>query len=95
MRGYLGMDWIGLDVSVPFRSAPAQKARPSPVMMPTRREGSLSNHVHITSSSTWPAVLMQFRDLGRERVTRRVWGVGKDRRVKDVGGGGVENVDVD
>lgn len=44
---------------LPLRSAPAQKARPSPVMMPMRREGSLSSQVHRASSSLWPALLMQ------------------------------------
>lgn len=32
---------------------------------------------------------MQFRDAGRERVTRRIWGAGKESWAKDVGGGGV------
>lgn len=35
---------------------------------------------------------MQFRERGRERVIRRMWGCGKDRRVKEVGGGGDLNV---
>lgn len=41
-----------------------------------------------------PAVLMQLRDLGRERVTRRMWGAGNESFVKELGGGGVENMGV-
>lgn len=76
-----------MKVQIPFRSAPAQNARPSPVTIPTNREGSASSQLHIEASSRWPALLMQLRDLGRHRVTRRVWGVGKLRRVKVVDGG--------
>lgn len=82
-------------VSVPLRSAPAQKARPSPVTIPTRRLGSLSNQVQIASSSAWPALLMQLRDLGRESVTRRTWGAGKASLVKALGGGGRVNLGED
>ena len=78
-----------------MRSAPAQKARPSPVRMPMRREGSLSSQVQRASSSWWPALLMQLSCLGRERVTRRMRGVGKEILVREVGGGGVVNWTVD
>lgn len=73
----------------PFRSAPAQKARPSPVTTPTRSRGSASNQCHTASSSACPAALMQLRDWGRDSVTRRVWGAGKESFVKEAGGGGV------
>ena len=59
--------------------------------MPTRKDGSLSNHVHIASSSWLPAELIQFNDLGRHRVTSRIWGFGKEMVVKEVEGGGEEN----
>jgi len=35
---------------------------------------------------------MQLRDLGRERVTRRVWGFGKENRAAEQGGGWVWKV---
>lgn len=88
-----GKGWMG--GWVPFRSAPAQNARPSPVMMPTRKEGSLSSQVQRASSSMWPALLMQLSCLGRERVTRRMRGVGKEILVNEVAGGGVEKWGVD
>jgi len=75
---------------VPFKSAPAQNARPSPVTMPTRSKRSLSSHAQRASSSWWPALLMQLRAFGRERVTRRMCGLGKEILVNEVGGGGVE-----
>lgn len=37
-------------------------------------------------------MFMQLRDLGRERVTRRVWGFGKERLAVEQGGGGDWNV---
>ena len=80
---------------LPFKSAPAQNARPSPVTMPTRSEGSLSSHVHISCSSWFPAELMQLRDLGRENVTRRMNGAGKLSFAKEVAGGGLWNLEVD
>ena len=40
----------------------------------------------------WPALLMQLSCLGRESVTRRMRGVGNEILVKEVGGGGVENL---
>ena len=73
----------------PFKSAPAQNALPSPVMMPTRSDGSVSSHDQIASSSRWPALLMQLRLLGLLRVTSRVCGPGKEIRVEVVAGGGV------
>lgn len=73
-----------------MRSAPAQKARPEPVMMPTRREGSASRKAKSASSSRWPAMLMQLRNLGRERVMRRMCGAGNVAVVKEVGGRGRE-----
>lgn len=78
-----------VDGVVPFRSAPAQNALPSPVTIPTRKAGSLSSQDQIASSSTLPAELMQFRERGRESVTRRTCGAGKESLVKEVGGGGV------
>jgi len=79
----------------PFRSAPAQKARPVPVTIPTRRDGSSSSHFQTASSSWWPAMLMQLRELGRLSVTRRMVGVGKVRRAcSQVGGGVVKGCDI-
>ena len=43
----------------------------------------------MASSSTWPAESMQFRDRGRERVTRRTCGAGNESLAKEVGGGGL------
>ena len=37
---------------------------------------------------------MQLRSLGRDKVTSRTWGAGKVSLLKDVEGGGVENVGV-
>ena len=71
----------------PFRSAPAQKARPSPVMIPARNDGSLSSQVHKDSNSAWPSELIQFRSLGRDNTTRRTCGLGNDIFVKAVDGG--------
>lgn len=75
----------------PFKSAPAQNALPSPVTTPTRKTGSLSSHDHTASSSAWPAELMQLRARGRESVTSRMCGPGKESLVKEVGGGGCVN----
>ena len=38
---------------------------------------------------------MQLRALGREKVTRRTKGAGKERLAKEVGGGGVWNCGAD
>ena len=78
----------------PFKSAPAQKARPSPVTIPIRREGSVSSHFHTRSSSALPAELMQLRSLGRHKVTSRTWGTGNEILVNDVEGGEMVNVEV-
>lgn len=75
----------------PFKSAPAQNALPSPVIIPTRKAGSLSSHDQTASSSACPAELMQLRACGRERVTRRICAPGKESLVKEVGGGGCVN----
>lgn len=60
----------------PFRSAPAQKARPVPVMIPTLSVGSASSHDQILSSSAWPSWLMQFKSLGRFSRTSKTPGAG-------------------
>lgn len=73
--GRLGI-WI---YTIPLRSAPAQKALPEPVSMPTLIEGSLSIHVQMASRSWWPAVEMLLSAFGRERVTRRTCGCGRER----------------
>ena len=80
--------------SEPFRSAPAQKARPSPVTIPIRREGSISSHFHTRSSSALPAELMQLRSLDRHKVTSRTWGAGKEILVNDVEGGEMASIGV-
>ena len=38
---------------------------------------------------------MQLRSLGREKVTSRTWGAGKESLLKDVEGGAVEKVGID
>lgn len=62
--------------SSPFKSAPAQNARPFPVRMPTRMLGSSSSHSQTACRSAWPWAFMQFRSRGRFSVTRRMWGAG-------------------
>lgn len=37
---------------------------------------------------------MQLSDAGRDSVTRRMWGAGKESSANDVGGGGLVNVGV-
>ena len=78
-------------LDVPFKSAPAQKARPVPVTTPTCSDGSSSSHFQTASSSTWPSMLMQLRDFGRLSVTRSIDGVGKERRAYLQLGGWVVN----
>ena len=78
---------------MPFRSAPAQNARPVPVMMATHRLGSASNHCHSSASSALPSELMQFKDLGRFKRTSRISGVGYVSTRNLVAGGWVFRVD--
>src|SRR5271155_5129274 len=61
-----------------FRSAPAQKVRPAPVTMAQRRSGSLSNQVKRASSSQCEGMLMQLSEVGRLKVTRRMYCSGKE-----------------
>lgn len=77
-----------------MRSAPAQKARPVPVMIPTRRVGSWSSHCHIASSSSCPSMLMQFNCFGLFRRTRRTSGVGYDSTQYLACGGCIVNLGV-
>jgi hypothetical protein len=62
-----------------LRSAPAQKARPVPVMIPTFSVGSASSHDQILSSSAWPSWLMQLRSLGLFNRTSKTPGAGYER----------------
>ena len=71
----------------PFKSAPAQKARPSPVTTPTRRDGSESSHDQMACSSWWPAPFIQLSEEGRDRVTRTTCVAGKESFAKKVDGG--------
>ena len=75
----------------PFRSAPAQNACPSPVIIPTRNVGSASYHSHNACNSWCPAVLIQFSDAGRESVTSSIYVAGKEILENDVDGGGMRN----
>lgn len=77
--------------TIPFRSAPAQNARPSPVTIATLIDGSLSNHLNRASSSTCPDELIQLRDFGLENMTRRTCSAGKEIFENDVLGGGLAN----
>lgn len=56
--------------------------------MPTLIEGSLSIQVQMAWRSWWPAVEMLFSALGRERVTRRTCGWGRERVIVFEGGVG-------
>lgn len=71
---------------LPFKSAPAQKALPVPVMMPTMKAGSESSHLQILSSSSLASVLRQLRSLGRLIRTSRTPSDGYERTVCLVGG---------
>lgn len=86
--------WVGKG-RMPFRSWPAQKERcfppGAPVMMAQRREGSVSYQVQREWSSQWLEVGRLLRCVGRLIVARRIWGVGKERRMVGVGGGGEVN----
>jgi hypothetical protein len=73
-----------------MRSWPAQKALfPAPVMMATRKLGSLSNHLKRLSASQWPNEGIEFIAWGRLMATTRMKGEGYERMNVGVGGGGV------
>lgn len=60
-------------------------------MIPQRKEGSSSSHLNRSLSSSLPVEVMQFRNLGLSRRTRRMFGVGKVIIVFwTVGGGGLK-----
>lgn len=61
---------------LPFKSAPAQNARPVPVIIPTDNVGSSSNHNQIFSSSCVNSALMQFKSLGLFKCTSKTPGAG-------------------
>lgn len=83
-------DWLP---GSPFKSAPAENARPVPVMIPQQSFGSASSQLQSVSSSAWPSELMQLRSFGLFSRTRRMLGVGKDTTQYLAGGTGVPNCD--
>ena len=72
----LGSASASIDEFHSFKSAPALKARPFPVMMATERLGSASSHFHTASISHCAVVFIQLRSLGRFMVMRRTRGAG-------------------
>lgn len=68
--------YIYLIHHLPFKSAPAQNARPVPVIIPTDNVGSLSNHNQMFSSSCVNSALMQFKSLGLFKCTSKTPGAG-------------------
>lgn len=65
-----------LFITLPFKSAPAQNARPVPVIIPTDNVGSSSNHNQMFSSSCVNSALMQFKSLGLFKCTSKTPGAG-------------------
>jgi len=63
---------------LPWRSAPVQKARPTPVMMPTHKLSSWSKHSHISAISRLVALLMLFSFSGLFKVTWIMCSCGKE-----------------
>ena len=57
-----------LSLARSFKSRPAQKARPAPVMMPARAALSRSNSTMASASSCRSCRLMEFNESGRFRV---------------------------
>lgn len=76
-----------------FRSAPAQKALPEPVMTAQRREGSASYQSHRRSRAKCCGRGIALSCCGRLSVTSRMCGLGKDIRVSGTLGGGAVNED--
>jgi hypothetical protein len=76
----------------PFKSAPALKARPLPVMIPQVNAPSASIQFQIASSSAWPSMLIQFKSLARLSFTSTTLGRGKETMQCFVDGTFVSNL---
>lgn len=88
----LGEDEAVLSAFHSFRSWPAQKARPVPVMTAQRSVGSASYQVQSASRAKCCGRGIALSCLGRLSVTRRMCSAGKDTRTSRTGGGGEERV---
>lgn len=77
---------------LPFKSAPAQKARPVPVMIPQLKDGSLSSHSQIFSNSLLASLLRQFRSFGRLILASSTPCAGYARTTCLVAGSGTVNL---
>ena len=76
-RTAAGVSGLERNFACSMRSWPAQKAFfPAPVMIRTRREGSLSYQVRRASASQWEAEGREFMAVGRLMVRRRMPGEG-------------------
>jgi hypothetical protein len=72
-----GVSGLERNFACSMRSWPAQKAFfPAPVMIRTRREGSLSYQVRRASASQWEEEGREFMAVGRLMVRRRMPGEG-------------------